>query len=103
MKKEKKAAVENERLHILAEATARGVAETQSALSGGLKSLSKELSDCVKALFERFDGASASMTEAAGTIQEDMRHWRRDLDDLEVRVTRIEKKLGLPARARHTR
>ena len=103
MKKEKKAAAENERMQMLAETTARGVAEVQSRIEGGLRTLSKELGDSVKAMIERFDGTSGSLTETVGTIQDDVRHWRRDLDDLDARVRRIEKKLGMPLRNRPPR
>jgi hypothetical protein len=103
MKKEKKAAAESERMQMLAETTARGVTELQSKLDGGLKSLSKEFTDSARAILERFEAASSAMAENAAAIHEDMRHWRRDLDDLEIRITRIEKKLGLPARSRHAR
>jgi ubiquinone biosynthesis protein UbiJ len=103
MKKAKKTAVESERLQILVETTARAVAEVHSRLEGGLKALSRELADSAKGLAVRFDDSCSSLTEAVATVHADVRRWRHDFADIEARLERVEKKLGLVPRGRASR
>ena len=98
MKKGKKVVADvGERMTGLAESTGRALAELQSRLESGFKSLSRDLSEHVKGVLERYDSGPPAVAEALGAIQEDVRHWRHDFADLEARVQRIEKKLGLTA------
>ena len=98
MKKDKKTAVESERVQMLVETTARSVSEIHSRVDGGLKALSRELSDSAKALAVRLEESSAALSDAVAVVHADVRRWRHDLADLEARMERVEKKLGLVVR-----
>jgi ubiquinone biosynthesis protein UbiJ len=104
MKKGKKVVADvGERMAALAESTTRGLADMQTRLEGGFKALGRDLTEHVKGVIDRYEAGPPAVAEALAAIQEDVRHWRHDYADLEARIQRIEKKLGLTGRVKAAR
>ncbi len=85
-------------LDALAAMTARGFSDVHAAF----KDIRAELADMrstttgdVAALTTLVTGGFGSLGGVLKTIQEDVHHWKGDVVDLDERVARIEKHLGL--------